>query len=188
MKVLHLLRHAKSDWGDLSLDDHARPLNARGVKAAKAMGRTLAAEGFATDVVFCSTAVRARQTLDLLRRPLRPLNVRYDDALYMVSPRDLLEFIRRAPETSGAIMVVGHNPATHDAALTLIGRAAPGQRPALATLKQKYPTGALCTIRFAIAHWRQVTAGTGLLLRFLRPRDLVHELPVRTGGKLPPRR
>ena len=37
MKILHLLRHAKSDWSDPSLADHDRPLNGRGRKARLVM-------------------------------------------------------------------------------------------------------------------------------------------------------
>ncbi|MGE4062974.1 MAG: histidine phosphatase family protein [Rhodospirillaceae bacterium] len=172
MKVVHLLRHAKSDWGDPALNDHERPLNKRGIKAAKAMARRLAAENFEIDAVFCSTAKRARETFGLLDLPLRKVALSFHDALYMVSPGELLAFIRRAPENAASIMLVGHNPATHELALALTARAAPGQRQAFAALKEKYPTGALCSIRFAVPHWRQVAPATGTLLRFLRPRDL----------------
>ena len=38
VKRLILMRHAKSDWS-ASGDDHSRPLNARGMDSAPAMGR-----------------------------------------------------------------------------------------------------------------------------------------------------
>jgi phosphohistidine phosphatase len=184
MKTLHLLRHAKSDWGDYSVSDHERPLNTRGIAAAKAMGRRLASEDFTVDAVFCSTARRARDTAALLARSLRKVPVSFHDTLYMVAPQDLLDFIRRAPETAQSIMLVGHNPTTHDIALSLTARAGPGQRQALASLKEKYPTCALCTIRLTVDHWRQVAPGTGTLLRFLKPRDLTHAPPVRRKPKI----
>jgi phosphohistidine phosphatase len=179
MKTLHLLRHAKSDWGDLSLSDHERPLNKRGIAAAKAMGRRIAAEGFQVDAVFCSTARRARETLALLGRRLSKIPTVFTDTLYMVSEQDLFDFIKRAPETAQSILVVGHNPTTQDAALALVARAAPGQRQALANLKEKYPTAALTTIRFNAPRWRSVAPGTGTLLGFLRPRDLAHMPPAK---------
>lgn len=179
MKTVHLLRHAKSDWGDLSLSDHERPLNKRGVAAAKAMGRRLSAGDFEVDAVFCSTARRARETLELLGRCLRKAPIVFTDALYMVSPQDLFSFIKRAPETAQSILVVGHNPTTQDAALSLIARAAPGQRQALMNLKEKYPTGALTTIRFNAVRWRMVAPKTGTLVSFVRPRDLAHAPPAK---------
>ena len=41
--TLILIRHAKSDWGDAGLDDHDRPLNARGIEDAPRVGTWLEA-------------------------------------------------------------------------------------------------------------------------------------------------
>ena len=41
MRTLYLLRHAKSSWGDASLSDIERPLNARGERDAPRMGAAL---------------------------------------------------------------------------------------------------------------------------------------------------
>lgn len=190
MKVLHFLRHAKSDWGDPTLADHERPLNARGIAAATAMARRLAAENFQVDAVFCSTAKRARETYALLSRHIRKAPVSFHDELYLVSPRDLLDFIRVAPETAQSILLVGHNPTTHDVALSLVARAASGQGQALATLKEKYPTGALCSISFNATQWRSVAPETGTLRRFLKPRDLAPPAPAKrkAAGKKPAKR
>ena len=38
MTRLILMRHAKSDWGDVALEDHERPLNKRGRRSATALG------------------------------------------------------------------------------------------------------------------------------------------------------
>jgi phosphohistidine phosphatase len=178
MKVLHLLRHAKSDWGDPALSDHARPLNARGLAAAEAMGRRLAADDFQVDYIFCSTAQRARETLERLGRHLRQVPTTFHDELYLVSPQTVLTLLRRAPDSAQSILIVGHNPTTHDLALSLSARSAPGRRPDFAQLKEKYPTGALCTIRFSATHWRQIAPGKGTLLQFLKPRDLARTPPA----------
>jgi phosphohistidine phosphatase len=63
VKNILLLRHAKSAWGDARLEDHERPLNGRGERAAQAMARHLAKKAPRPDLILCSTAVRARQTL-----------------------------------------------------------------------------------------------------------------------------
>jgi phosphohistidine phosphatase len=136
------------------------------------MGRHLAAEIFQTDLIFCSTAKRARETLEGLGRTFRRIPTTFHDELYLVSPQDVLAFIRRAPENAQSIMLVGHNPTTHDISLSLIARSAPGRQQDLAKLKEKYSTGALCTIRFSAAHWRQIAPGAGTLVRFLKPRDI----------------
>lgn len=41
MKKLYLVRHAKSSWEDITLDDFDRPLNKRGEKDAPFMGKLL---------------------------------------------------------------------------------------------------------------------------------------------------
>ncbi len=177
MKVVHLLRHAKSDWDDVSLTDHERPLSKRGIAAAKAMGRHLGTEAFQVDAIYCSTACRARETLKHLGRAVHNVPVVLTDALYMVTPEDVFILIKRAPETAQSLLVIGHNPTTQDAALSLIGRAAPGQREALNELRAKYPTGALASIRCNLPRWRNLVPGVGTLLRFLTPRDLARMPP-----------
>jgi phosphohistidine phosphatase len=172
MKTLHLLRHAKSDWDDAALTDHQRPLSRRGVNAAKAMGRTLAAEGFQVDHIYCSTAQRARETYKLLGTAVKGIPTTFHDELYLVSVDDVLAFIRRAQDTAGSIMIVGHNPTTHDLAMSFAARARKGRHKMLQELREKYPTGALCTLRFNVARWRNVKPARGILERFLRPRDL----------------
>ena len=64
MKTVILLRHAKSSWTDPALADHDRPLNDRGRGAAPAMGEWLARRDLVPDLVVCSSAVRARETVE----------------------------------------------------------------------------------------------------------------------------
>ena len=59
---LILIRHAKSTWTNPALDDHARSLNRRGERAAKAIGHWLARHAPVCDLVLCSPAARARET------------------------------------------------------------------------------------------------------------------------------
>ena len=68
MRSLTLLRHAKSSWDDESLDDFHRPLNERGRRAAKAMGKHLAAKGARFDLVLASPAQRVVETLQGLAK------------------------------------------------------------------------------------------------------------------------
>ena len=66
MKVLYLLRHAKSSWKDPTLEDFDRPLNKRGRSAAKTMGRHLHRNGLRPDLVLCSAARRTQETWTLV--------------------------------------------------------------------------------------------------------------------------
>ena len=60
---LWLLRHAKSSWEDTGIPDEERPLAPRGQQAADRMRDYLVAEGIEPQLVLCSSAVRARETL-----------------------------------------------------------------------------------------------------------------------------
>ena len=39
MNTIFLLRHAKSCWDDIKLDDFARPLSHRGIKSCEKIGK-----------------------------------------------------------------------------------------------------------------------------------------------------
>jgi phosphohistidine phosphatase len=80
MKTVYLLRHDKSSWKNPGLDDHERPLNRRGRQVAKRMEEYLWRAKVAPDVVLCSTAVRAKQTLDPIAKRIRPPKVVFERA------------------------------------------------------------------------------------------------------------
>src|SRR5687768_4960118 len=64
MKHLYLLRHAKSSWKQRGLPDHDRPLAGRGRHAATAIADHMRDQGIEPELVLCSTARRARETLE----------------------------------------------------------------------------------------------------------------------------
>ncbi len=170
MKTLLLLRHAKSDWAASGLDDIDRPLAPRGRDAAPCMGRYLSAEGLIPDLVLCSTARRAQETWDLVAPELgQEVPVRISKGLYAVSSAALLAALRRVPDDCDRLLLIGHNPEIEDLAHRLAGT---GKAKALANLAEKYPTAALAEIRFARDSWAKISEGSGVLHRFVRPRDL----------------
>ena len=63
LKKLTLLRHAKAVPALPGIDDHARPLNGRGRRAAAQVGIETA--GARPDLVLCSSATRTRETWEL---------------------------------------------------------------------------------------------------------------------------
>lgn len=169
MRLL-LLRHAKSSWGDPDLADIDRPLNGRGKTAATTMARYLKDNALLPNQILCSTALRTRETLARLL-PFLPqeAHVQLISDLYQQSEDDYVGIIRRHGGRAQNLMVLGHNPAMEDTALTLAGTS---NSQAMADLEQKYPTGALAVIDFDIADWSELHPRTGHLERFTRPKDV----------------
>jgi phosphohistidine phosphatase len=167
MKRLYLLRHAKSSWKDTSLPDHDRPLAGRGRRAAKAIARHMREHGVEPALVLCSTARRARETLDRIEWALGSPTVRVEPDLYAASAPALLERLRRVPDTVGSVLLIGHNPGLQELALELARPA-----PATSELAAKYPTGALATLAFDASSWQELDSDTAELVELVRPRDL----------------
>jgi phosphohistidine phosphatase len=157
MRTLHVLRHTKSDWSDPDLDDHDRPLNARGRKARKLIARHVA--GWDVDLVVCSTAARARATADPVIAALG-CPVLYVFEVYDAGAGQLLDVLRSLPDEVGSAMLVGHNPGLEQLTAELCGSS------------PRYPTGGLGTIELDVAHWADVRRGTGTLIAHTTPAAL----------------
>lgn len=172
MRQLLLLRHAKSSWDDPRLSDHARPLNARGRRAAHAMADAMRELGLTPDIVLVSSARRTLQTLEALAPLEGPPLIEPMDDLYLAAWPSLLGVLRGLPETARSVLLIGHNPGLHDLAMALAGPALMASGGAMAErLAAGYPTAGLT--EFAVAMpWRLLEAGGGRLLRFLTPADL----------------
>jgi phosphohistidine phosphatase len=122
----------------------------------------------APELVLCSTARRARETYERIEAALTHSSVRYEPGLYRATGDELLERLRAVPDDVGALMVIGHNPAIEELALTL---ARPS--PARDELQSKFPTAALATLEFD-GGWPELQPDGTTLVAFTRPRDLDH--------------
>jgi len=164
---LVLLRHAKSDWPDVA--DHDRPLAKRGRRDAPAVGRWLAASGYAPDAVICSTARRARETWELVAdgllkaAPDAPPAVRYEPRVYDATVLGLLMLVREFPAEWRTALLVGHNPGM--AELTA-GLADPSSDPPSA-----FPTAAVAVLAVPGA-WADTAPGEAGLVAFAIPADM----------------
>jgi phosphohistidine phosphatase len=171
MLTLSLLRHAKSSWADARLRDAERPLSERGEKAAPRMGAYMARLRIAPDLVLCSPAVRARQTLDLVLPFLKGKpEVLYEEALYLASPATMLKRLHKLPARVRHTMIVGHDPGMHTLALELAGTGTEAEMQALA---EKFPTAGLAVIEFEVRSWSKVRPGDGRLALFAAPKRLL---------------
>lgn len=162
MRRLVLMRHAKSSWGDPTLDDHDRPLNKRGKNSARALGDWLRAQTIVVDQALVSSATRTVETLQRLK-------VECDrqilERLYHADPDDMLKTLKGA--TGQTVLMLGHNPGLSWFAKDLMQTPPPHPRFV------DYPTGATLVARFDIDDWSDLAKGTGQIETFVVPRDLI---------------
>ncbi|WP_439817148.1 SixA phosphatase family protein [Zavarzinia sp. CC-PAN008] len=170
MRQILILRHAKSSWATDGLDDHDRPLNARGETAAVLMAREIARLGLVPDQVLCSTALRTRQTLAAIRSVLDPrIAVSVEPELYLATAATLVARLKALPDSVRAPLLIGHNPGLHELAFSLSGT---GDAELRHQLAGKFPTAALAVVELADAPWRTLAVQSGTLAQFRTPRGL----------------
>jgi len=168
MRTLCLLRHCKSAWPS-GAPDFERPLNGRGRDAAARMGRYLAQQKLAPDVVLCSAATRTRETLDLGSLFWNaPPTIIIEPDLYLAGERTLMAHIKRIDPRHKIALLIGHNPGMQGLALDLAAGAPAGELDRLAT---KYPTGGLSMFDVK-GDWASVAPGAVSLRAFVTPKML----------------
>jgi len=161
MKTLLLLRHAKSSWKNPDLPDFERPLNGRGKKAAPLVGRYLRSQKIKLDLILCSPAERARQTVALVSEAANFLgDLRYDERIYEATAGTLLEVISQTEDDVGVLLLVGHNPGLEELLVRLTGEA------------RRMPTAALAAITIETVRWSKVTEPKGQLKWLVNPKEL----------------
>ncbi|MCV2393338.1 histidine phosphatase family protein [Actinotalea sp. M2MS4P-6] len=109
---LVLLRHAKAEPAG-NVPDQLRPLAVVGRRQCGDVGQRLSTSGLVPEHVLVSTAVRTRQTWDLVRSAMGDVpepEVLFTDELYDAGPRDVLALLRLLDERITTVLVVGHEP------------------------------------------------------------------------------
>ncbi len=173
MRHIYLLRHAKASWELAGELDYERGLTERGANDCVLMRGPVEALTPAPDLVICSGARRARETLDGVAAALpKDTVVEYDDRIYQATTDRLIDVLRGIDPGVEAVLMVGHNPSMHDLAVEL---AADG--PELDAIAGKFPTAALAELEFE-GEWSQVGGDCAQLGRFTRAKMLRSDQPV----------
>jgi phosphohistidine phosphatase len=166
VKLLGLLRHAKSEWDDIGQRDIDRGLNERGRRGARLIGGHILAQDTAFDLVLASPAERVKATL---AEALPAAEPHYDKRIYLADAETLLEVLRGAGEAQ-AVLLAGHNPGLQDLLFALV---APADENAMFDeAAVKFPTATFALLELAIGDWAALDKECGKLVHFARPRDL----------------
>jgi phosphohistidine phosphatase len=163
-RTLLLMRHAKSDYPQ-GVPDHDRPLAPRGIREAGLAGVWLRANASPIDAVLCSTATRARQTLENTRVDAP---VRYSERLYGATPGTMIEDINGTADDVGTLLVIGHEPTMSSLALVLADD--DGTNIAVVErISTKFPTSAIAVLAVP-GGWKGLEPGGAALTGFEVPR------------------
>ncbi|MGG7570391.1 SixA phosphatase family protein [Streptomyces sirii] len=162
---LVFLRHAKADWSQEN--DHERPLAERGRKDAPISGRWLAGAGVTPDLALCSTAVRCRETWQLVKSelPQQPKTA-FEERVYEASVGELIAILNETSDEVNDLLLVGHNPGIQALTDALSGEA---EGDLLARMNRSgFPTSAIAVVTFN-GSWKSVEPGVGRLVALWSP-------------------
>jgi phosphohistidine phosphatase len=147
-RTLLVLRHAQTEDARPGGHDIDRRLTLQGEEQARAVGAFLREAGLAIDCVLCSSAVRARQTLELLDLP--PLAADHSDvseAYYNAGSDSLIEAVRTLPDSCDTALVVGHAPGLPGAAYELVDPES-SDPSAWAAIEHRFPAAGLARLEW----------------------------------------
>lgn len=162
MKILYLMRHAKSSWNFDGLSDKERPLNDRGREDAPAMGRALVARQLQLDLLVSSPAVRALSTAALVAHEMgyAPERIQVVDGIYEADADRLVDIIHELPDEAGSVLLLGHNPTMTETVNYLSPRAV-----------QDMPTAAIACLHFQTDSWAEAHRSNAELYFFDYPKN-----------------
>jgi phosphohistidine phosphatase len=161
MRTLYLLRHAKSSWKEESQLDFERPLTGRGRKACGLIAKLIQSEGIEFDLLLSSSAVRARETIELVRQQAKLRSeLRFDERIYEATVTRLMEIISELENDRKGILLIGHNPGMEGLILALTGE------------EKGLATASLAKIKLKVSKWSEVGEAKGTLEWIVRPKEL----------------
>lgn len=167
MKILMLMRHAKSSWDDPDLSDFERPLNKRGHRDAPSMGKMILEKELAPDLIISSPAKRAKQTAVLVRKNSLPkTEIKFVERIYEARPEVLLRILAELSNDYDRPLLVGHNPGIEGFLALLTGEF------------HTMPTASLAKVDLSIENWADLRPNCGITRFVLRPKELWNRVDV----------
>lgn len=150
MKTLLLMRHGKASWKDVKKDeDKLRPLTKKGEKDAKTMMDLLEEKGVLPQVIFTSTAKRARDTATIfIAQCCGEITLIALDSLYMAEPSIVIDCLRAMQDSHEKVMVIGHNPGLESLLQHLTGKV------------ESLSTANIALLELPIEHWSDLSLDT----------------------------
>ncbi len=167
MKKLYLVRHAKSSWDNVEMDDFNRPLNERGEKDAPHMAKLLKHRDVVPDRMITSPANRALSTCRLFAHTLgfdKKKKITSDQKLYHASPDTIIKVLASLGEHKSGdeiILLFGHNPGITEFTNDLLNVSI-----------DNIPTCGVVEATLNIHSWKEISFGCGKMDSFDYPKQI----------------
>ena len=168
-RTLLVLRHAQTEDVRPGSRDSERRLTPDGERHALEVGDYLRTQGITVDTVLCSSAARARQTLELLklRDQLDPARIDIADRFYNAGADTLINAVRELPEDCRLALLVGHAPGAPGVVYELTDPTT-STPEAVSAIEGRFPAAALARLEFD-GDWRGVETGSLTSVRIPAP-------------------
>lgn len=163
MKQILFVRHAKSSWADMSLNDKERPLNKRGIRDAPLIAKRCKDLGFAINLIISSPAVRAHLTAKIFHNFFQMEKpIQLEDYLYHGDPSDFEEAICGVDDNIDCVAIFGHNPG-----ITYLANDLDSNR-----YIDNVPTTGVLIGEIDIDYWEDFSIAKTILKDFIYPKQL----------------
>jgi phosphohistidine phosphatase len=161
MKILYLVRHAKSSWKHPELTDKERPLSKRGNRDAPLMGKLLMKREEVPELLISSPALRAHDTAKAFAEEfgIKKKNIKISEQLYMPSESGFYELLYSTDDKINKLMLFSHNPGITEFANKITGLTI-----------DNIPTAGVIRIDFETENWNKIKETKGILKFFEYPR------------------
>lgn len=162
-KLLYIVRHGKSSWDNIALQDRERPLLEKGIRRTNLMAGYLAKNNSSPDLIVSSLAVRAHETALILAGRLKypEEKILRSDDLYMTDLDTMMDFIYSIPAEVNQLMLVGHNPTFTN----IVNQFIPEKIEWL-------PTSGVACFRFEINTWEDILKVKPSTVFYMTPKLL----------------
>lgn len=151
-KVLYIIRHGEAELGTGFGGDFKRVLTASGKKQIHRIAQMLLARAVTFDLILSSSALRTKETTEILLQLVHSHEIRFSENLYEADPSNILELINQTPPEVDHLLIVGHNPAVSAIATYLTETPYISIKP-----------GMLVKIEIFQESWEHIGKSTGIL-------------------------
>lgn len=161
MKKLIFVRHGKAEDPASGISDYERSLTLKGKVISRTMGQKLREMEKSSITIITSPAFRAIETalIFAMEFGIEPEKIIVNSDLYhKMNLRYLPEILSGAGESSGTVMMFGHNPSFTEMANNLCREGC-----------DFMPKSAIIGISFDILSWTRIREKSGKLEYFLKP-------------------